>query len=240
VGSLAAASHVRSCIVVEDVTQLRATLIRGGVKLSWDWPANCHAVVITRRQGAWPEAPHDSQATIFFWALSQYHQHQEGFRDTLEPDTGEYFYIVYALRADAPELAYAPGTSPGCRCRVRPRRIGQLTYSMRAVKKWLRSGELELRWQACGYAQQFSGFVIVGNGRGVPQSLEDGVPLWCWAPQNLQGYWGVVQRQRLNLRDLHLRQPTGQLYYKLFLLNPVEQETLLVQHPDVNRPLELS
>src|SRR5262245_4405938 len=108
-GPRAVAGPVRCCIVVEDVTQLRATLIRDGVKLSWEWPANCHAVVIARRRGTWPETLHDAQATLFSWALIQYRQHQEGFRDTLEPDTGEYFYIVYAQRADAPEVTYALG-----------------------------------------------------------------------------------------------------------------------------------
>ncbi len=239
-GPWAVAGPVHSCIVAEDVTHLRATLIRGGVKLSWDWPANCQAVVIARRQGEWPAGPHDSQATIFHWALSQYCQHQESFRDTLEPDSGEYCYIVYAQPAGAPELAYAPGTSSECRCRVRPMRIGQLTYSVRVVKGWFRPLELERRWEADSYPQPFSGFVIVSNSRGVPKSLEDGVPLLRWEPQNPQDYRGVPQSQRLNLGDISLQQPTARLYYKLFLLNPAAQETLLVKHPDVSRPLALS
>jgi hypothetical protein len=108
------------------------------------------------------------------------------------------------------------------------------------VKGWLRPLELELRWEADGYPVPFSGFVIVSNGHGVPKSLEDGIPLLRWEPRNAQDYRGAPQRLRLNLRDIYLRQPTGRLYYKLFLLNVAEQETLLVKHPDVSRPLALS
>ncbi len=66
------------------------------------------------------------------------------------------------------------------------------------------------------------------------------MPLWRWQPQNAQEYRDALQSQRLNVRDLQLRQPTGRLYYKLFLLDPAEQETLLVKHPDVSQSLELS
>ena len=117
--------------------------------------------------------------------------------------------------------------------------IGQLTYSLRAVQGWWRPLELELRWEADDYPQPFAGFVIVSNSRGVPKSRADGVPLLRWEPQNPQEYRGVLQRQRLNMRDIRLQQPTGRLYYKLFLLNPADQELLLVKHPDVSRALEL-
>lgn len=239
-GLRARAGPVYHCMVVADVTHLQTTLIKDGVQLSWDWPVHCQTVVIARRQGAWPESPHDPPATLVYLTRHQYRQQQESFRDMLAPDTGEYFYVVYAQPAGAVELTYAPGTSSGCRCRVRPRRIGQLTYSVRAVQRWFRPVALELRWEADDYPQPFSGFVIVGNGRGVPTSLDDGVPLLRFKPKNPQDYRGVPQNQRLNLRDIHLQQPTGRLYYKLFLLHPAERETLLLRHPDVSRPLELS
>ena len=80
----------------------------------------------------------------------------------------------------------------------------------------------------------------MSNSRGVPKSREDGVPLFRWEPQNPQEYRGLPQRQRLNVRDIHLQPPTSRLYYKLFLLNPADREMLLVKHPDVSRALELA
>jgi hypothetical protein len=239
-GSRAVAGPVYSCIIVEDVANLRATLTGGGVKLTWHWPRNCQAVTIVRRYGQWPEGPDDPQAIRFPWTLGQYQSQQESFPDKLEPDSGEYYYIVYAKPAGAPELIYAPGTSPGCRCQVRPRRLSHFTYKVRVVKKWFRSPELEFTWEADIYPHPFSGFVILGNSRSVPQGLGDGVELVRWTPQYPQDYAGKPQHKRIRLKEIHLQRPTGRLYCKLFLLNPAEQERMIIKHPDVSRPIELS
>ncbi|MBI3248839.1 MAG: hypothetical protein HYZ50_20240 [Deltaproteobacteria bacterium] len=236
-GSRAVAGPVHSCIVTEDVKNLQALQSAKGVKLSWDWPVNCQAVVIARRRGEWPEGPNDPRATPFHWTLNQYQQ-EEGFRDALEPDSGEYCYIVYAKPAGTQEVLYAPGTSSGCRCRVRPVRVGQFTYSIKIVKKWLKPAQLELTWEADAYPHAFSGFVVLGSSRSVPKSLADGTELFRWIPEGPEDFQpGRQQRQKI-LQELNLQRSTGRLYWKLFLLNP--DESLLIRHPDVSHPLELS
>jgi hypothetical protein len=122
---------------------------------------------------------------------------------------------------------------------VRPTRLYQLTYSVRLVKKWFRPARLEMTWEVDGQPRAFAGFAILGSGRGVPKGIGDGIEILRWTRQEEQEALGSRQYLSKSLRDIQLPRATGQLYYKLFLLDPADQATLLVKHPDVSRALVL-
>ncbi|MCP4699856.1 MAG: hypothetical protein GY862_23840, partial [Gammaproteobacteria bacterium] len=182
-----------------------------GIRLRWDWPEQCKAVLIVRRQGKWPDSSDDPQAKRFAYSQVEYENNFDSFFDSTAA-TGELFYIVYAQPYGAPERIYSQGISPGCRGSVQPAVFGELRYSLKPKKKhgfWGVYGLL-LEWRFSKSPDCFSGFRVIGSASGAPSEPMEGVELFRWQPENTntlpadtQEVWfmpGSSQLQRIGKR----------------------------------------
>lgn len=227
------------CVVAEDIHNLRLASHPEGVLLQWDWPEGCRMVKILRYTGGWPTGHNDASAVSLTTTLSEYESNHNSFLDKVK-SSERLYYIVYAKPHDAPEEVYASGQAEDCRGQIDTLLFGQLSYSLRAKRKFLGEYYLHLEWQFIQVPGQFSGFhILIDPNR--PLKEESGeAELFCWYPvSGSAGLPTIPQKVSIEL-PATFQKHGARFYFRLFLNEPSEEPFILIKHPNLHRPLEIS
>jgi hypothetical protein len=236
-GSRARVGPCHQCIVMKDVKNLRLTSEANGVRLCWEWPEGCQAVVIMRRRDNWPAGLDDPLAIRFNYSRTQYERNDNSFLDKIT-GTGKVFYVVYALSSESLEKVYSPGYHGSVQLLV----FGEMNYSLHLKRQYSFLGpyRLLLEWQFNTVPNYFSGFQLICNAHSVPSKPTEGVEVFRWIPENPESLPIEPQRAWITLDKSQLGSLNNCFYCCLFYLNSDEQERVMTVHPDLSQPFEIS
>lgn len=214
----------------DDVTGLAARPTREGIELTWHWPQGCARVRVARRAGAPPDGPDDPAAMWRSCSLSEYVAAGERFVERLGDAAGRFHVAVYAQYGGV----YAPGSGPGCRAEVAWEPWAVVRYAL-AVEQGPAVERLRLRWTMEGVPPDFAGFALVAGPSAVPESIDDGVELFRWAPW-MDHAAGRAREAVVDLAPLRDRS-WSRAYYKAFTVDPAQRHRTIFVHPNTCAPL---
>lgn len=227
-GTHAVVGACGACVNYPDVSHLRIGTSRDGAVLRWQWPPGCSLAIVARRKDAWPDGPRDPKAVATPCLLAPYQAAGNRYVDGLGQDWGRYHYVVYAKAPLGPGEFWAGGVSADCRSTLDWRPWTELRYR---IEPGPASGQLTLRWtiQSPVASSRFSGFVLRADESWVPDSRAAGVELFRWQPE-MRGT-GEEYRALVSLAPARDRR-WNRLYCKGFVLDPAQEPTTLIVHPD--------
>lgn len=224
-GSHAIAGNTARCVVAVDVQQLEATQTQSLAILKWQWPENCLAVIVARRNDQWPTAHDDVDATTERYTKDLYDRAGGKFVDVNVQKSGTLYYVVYAEVQTAEGTTYAQGLSDGCRYGLPWNTWMRLTYSL---SQHPNRKALVLNWEAKNTLDDFSGFVLLAARSKVPTSREDDLQLFPSVGSAFQPD-GSTGSKEIPLDKVSQWQS---FYCKIFLADGEQRRRVVVVHPD--------
>jgi hypothetical protein len=229
-GTNAIAGRTGSGVVYPDITDLTLSATREGIILHWAWPPGCNAVRIVRRQDNWPEGPDDPRTANFKCTRIEYKNAGEKFVDMIRQSRGNFHYIVYARVPGIDGLFFSPGTSPGCQGVIQWEPWMTLHYKLSSPKKREQKGqEILLTWSVEAPFPNFAGFVLVASEAGPPSSLDEGVTIFHWQPEDkiVEGAYSAW----INLSPIQQR-GWARFFCKIIAADPAQRYATLIIHPN--------
>ncbi len=230
-GNHCVAGATSHCLACPDVDNLTLTPTRDGVILRWDWPADCKAVTVTRKNGSWPCGVDDPRATSVVVSRDEYHNSGGQYSQNLRKNQGHYHYVVYAQAISHIGTVHGAGASGGCRADTVWRPWMTLRYSLRKKMSGRGTKNMRICWEIEQPHEDFAGFMLLADRETVPQSADHGVELFRWSPPADGDCSG--KHQDLVPLDPVIKEGWRDFYCRLVLLDPVQERSTLIIHPDV-------
>jgi len=217
------------CVVAPDVTHLSPQPAPEGVVLRWRWPDGCTLVRVARRLDHEPDGPDDPNAVVFPCMKSDYDAAGGKLLDRLGTG-GHYYYAVYAQPAGAPAQFFSSGSDPGCRLSIEWHKTWTTMHYQLSAKPEAAGRSMLLSWRVDEAAPNFAGFSLLADVDDIPNSIDDGIELFRWAPA--PGPIAGAHEAEVDLEPVQRRR-WARFYAKAFPLNTAQRFTTKIVHPNV-------
>ena len=235
-GSHAVVGGAVHCAVCGDVSGLTASRQPDGVVLRWDWPTDCRAVLLARRDNTRPQGPADPAADQRRVTRTEYREEGARWLDLVDGPSRELYYTVFALNPTSAGTVEAPGISEGCRAHLRWRPWTRLRYLLEQAEGRGNRGKLIVRWNLQQPPDEFAGFVLRADEERPPTEPHDGLELFRWQPA---GAAEGSKKAEIDLAAGPLRN-SGGFFCTLFVSDPAQAANTVVTHPNICRVVRAS
>jgi len=181
--NMAVIGKIGSCVVLSDVSNLKIQAANKEVTLRWIWPEQFNNVLVVRKFNDWPTGPEDSKAISENVTKTKYFEDGQKFVQTLQKH-GKYYYVLYTQKSIDSKLFYSLGKTQECRANLLLEKQMIIFLDLSKPKGFFNKNKLLIKWDIEDAYQSFLGFVLVANNEMIPTSLEDGIELFKWIPEN--------------------------------------------------------